>query len=107
MLLKAGVDISRLNRQARRTLWIVSNIYWLNGDELVITSTYEGTHSPSSLHYHNDAFDVRLPVGIKPEDMVNKLKARLGEDFDIVLEADHIHIEYDPDVSGFTTARQT
>jgi len=90
-----GVDISRLNREARRALRKVSDLFYGFGQEAVVTSTYEGDHGAGSLHYANDAFDIRLPdpdiVGI-----IGTLKANLGPDFDIVLESDHIHIEYDP-----------
>lgn len=95
MLIKAGVDISRLNREIRRAL---PKIQWeLNpyNEELVITSTYEGTHGEGSLHYCNDAIDVRVPDrhGITAK---RDLKVKLGKDYDVVLESDHIHIEYDP-----------
>lgn len=72
--------------------------------EAVITSTYEGTHSVGSLHYANEAFDVRKPSAMDKEkfkdehnkEAVRGLKDKLGKDFDIVLEKTHIHIEYDP-----------
>ena len=62
MLIKAGVDISRLNREIRRALRIVSDLFLLLGEDIVVTSTYEGNHGAGSLHYANDAFDVRFPV---------------------------------------------
>jgi len=96
MLLKAGVDISRLNRDIRRALQILETTYQeIAGDEPVITSTYEGTHMPSSLHYANDAIDVRLPWE-KIQEVVEDLKLRLGKDYDIILRPTHIHIEWDP-----------
>jgi len=95
MLLKPGVDIARLNREIRRTLVKLDRIYFSNGDALVITSTYEGNHSPSSLHYSNNAIDIRLPARDKRA-VVSEIKTTLGQDFDIVCEINHIHIEYDP-----------
>jgi len=95
MLLKAGVDISRLKREARRSLPIVAAVFAAFDEELVITSTYEGTHGEGSLHYSNDAYDVREPLK-NSASAVMQLKASLGSDYDVVLEADHIHIEYDP-----------
>lgn len=95
MLIKTGVDISRLNREIRRGLIKIDLLFASNGQEAVITSTYGGNHSPGSLHYANDAIDVRLPnpdiVGI-----VGRLRVNLGLDFDVIKESDHIHIEYDP-----------
>jgi len=95
MLIKAGVDISRLKRKIRKTLCVVDKIYEEYGLELVITSTYDGNHSACSYHYANDAYDIRW----RPcygKDVYMKIKKALGDDFDVVLEKDHIHIEYDP-----------
>ena len=96
MLLKAGVDISRLNREIRRSLNHVEKIYSNYRQELVITSTYEGVHSASSLHYSNDAIDCRLPTNNLVE-IVREIKSTLGKDYDVVIEVDHLHIEYDPE----------
>ena len=95
MLIKAGVDISRLNREIRRALYLISMVAKNRQDEIVITSTYEGNHNPGSLHYANDAFDMRIPSwpGV---DSYSAIKEALGDDYDVVLEPDHIHIEYDP-----------
>lgn len=95
MLLKPGVDISRLEREIRRTLPKLDRIYRGIGDHLVITSTYEGTHSPGSLHYANQAVDIRMPARDEKE-VVEEIRRNLGRDFDVVKEIDHIHIEYDP-----------
>ena len=96
MLIKLGVSIEKLNREARRGLEVVAAFFAEFNYEAIVTSTYEGNHSPRSLHYANDAFDVRLP----PDGVVKivlELRERLGKDFDVVLEKDHIHIEHDPE----------
>ena len=95
MLLKAGVDISRLNREIRRALPKIALVYESYGYELVITSTYEGNHGAGSLHYHNDAIDTAKTPEFLPN-IHHDIKKGLGSDFDVVLEADHIHTEYDP-----------
>lgn len=95
MLLKPGVDISRLRRMTRRGLSVSYAVYAADKQEIVITSTFEGQHSPGSLHYANQAFDVRLPTGNR-DTMMENLKKALGSAFDVVLERTHIHIEYDP-----------
>jgi len=95
MLIKAGVDISRLNRQIRRALHVIDNAFLDNGEETVVTSTYEGNHSAASLHYANDAVDIRIPKK-RVKEILSRIKNRLGDNFDIVDEQDHIHIEYDP-----------
>ena len=96
MLIKFGVDISRLNREIRRMLPAIDNIYRQETDtEAVITSTYEGTHSTNSLHYCNDAIDLRLPRS-NQSGVVDALEMQTGKGFDVVEEQTHIHIEYDP-----------
>ena len=95
MLIKAGVDISRLNREIRRSLPKVEAVYNQYLEEFVITSTFEGTHGAGSLHYSNDAYDVGLPEE-NPEEIYLAIKEDLGASFDVVLERDHIHLEYDP-----------
>lgn len=95
MLIKAGVDISRLKPPIRKKLWVIKTIAEETGSlELIITSTYEGTHAANSLHYANLAMDIRR--GPQPAKTTKRLRFILGDDYDIVAEKDHIHIEYDP-----------
>ena len=96
MLLKLGVDISRLKRQIRDALPKIDSVLREETqNEAVLTSTYSGDHLPGSLHYANLAVDLRLPV--KNLDLVlYKLSLRLGPDYDVVAESNHIHIEHDP-----------
>lgn len=97
MLIKLGVDISRLKRPARRSLNVVERVFRAAGEEPVITSTYEGNHSPASLHYIDLAYDVRMPPPNKLH-IFDILREDLDDNFDLVLKSDHIHIEYDPAV---------
>lgn len=99
MLLKAGVDISRLKRPIRRVLGIADGMLNQEGEELVVTSTYEGDHIPSSLHYSDEAFDSRKPR-VNEVGFVLQLRQRLGKNYDIVLYQNHIHYEYDPKKEG-------
>jgi len=105
MLLKAGVSLRCLKREIRRALNIIEDVYInIAGHESIITSTTEGTHSPSSLHYAGQAVDIALPgahnMYVRPggstNAVVKKLREMLGKDYDVVLEKDHIHVEYDP-----------
>lgn len=98
MLLKLGVDISRLKPEIRKRLPIIETIWEQVTDrEPVITSTYEGDHSVGSLHYANLAVDFRKNVnGAFLGTLLTRLRSQLGRDYDVVKEASHIHIEYDP-----------
>jgi hypothetical protein len=63
-----------------------------------VTSGFEGSHSEGSLHYSGLAEDYRIR-DVNPSElaeMVGKVRARLGSLYDVVLEADHLHVEYDP-----------
>lgn len=88
------------------------------GDTVLIISANDGRHSSAaSLHYRDRAFDVRcfgdrtagirFSPGLEARAVelqqrqfsrlwVERLKTRLGKNFDVVLEADHIHLEHDP-----------
>lgn len=96
MLLKMGVDISRLAGPLRRKLAGIDEIFALIiGREAVVTSTYDGDHRPNSLHYSNEAIDLRLPAKAGGE-VVIKLREYLGQNYDVIPEVSHIHVEYDP-----------
>lgn len=96
MLCKLGVDISKLERGMRRALNIIDKVYKRHGEEAIITSTYEGNHSASSLHYDNSAVDIRKHK-TKPVIVANELKKELGNDYDVISERTHLHVEYDVD----------
>ena len=95
MLIKAGVEISRLNREIRRSMSRVSKILKAYGTEFIITSTFEGNHGDGSLHYANDAYDCKGP-GKNRDECVKDIRLELEGDYDVADEKDHIHIEWDP-----------
>lgn len=73
-------------------------VYIHRGQNFTVTSLNDSKHMRGSLHYKGRAFDLRTRdlSGILPEVMKGKLEAVLGKDFDVVVENDHIHVEYDP-----------
>ena len=95
MLLKPGVDISRLRPPIRRALCVLDEIFRKYNSELVITSTYDGNHLPCSLHYQHLAIDFRYPHSHISQ-IIPEIRKALGPDYDVVAEPDHIHVEYDP-----------
>ena len=63
----------------------------------IVTAGRDGTHSEHSKHYTDEALDLRI-FHLKSDDIqpvVKGLKELLGQDFDVVLEKDHIHVEFD------------
>ena len=77
---------------------IIFEVYRDFGEAAVITSGTDGRHMEGSLHYCGNAFDFRTRH-VQPDDrmaLATTLSAALGEEFDVVLESDHIHVEFDP-----------
>lgn len=98
MLLKLGVSIDRVSRPIRRSFNKIDNVFRKYNLEPVVTSTYEGSHSPSSLHYDTEDFgaiDLRRVKKAEPG-IIEDLKKELGKDYDVVVEESHIHCEFDP-----------
>ena len=65
---------------------------------MVVTSVMDGKHRPGSLHYVGYAADLRT-WAIESDhlaEFTQGLAEELGEEFDVVLEKDHIHIEFQP-----------
>ena len=99
MLIKLGVDISRLDHSIRSKLGVIEKILdpVTPGGEAVLTSTWEGKHSSGSLHYQHKAVDFRRPSSvIDALAATGTIKRALGPDYDVVLEDTHIHVEFDP-----------
>jgi hypothetical protein len=77
---------------------ILARIWTAHGYQLTVTSGLDSTHSAESLHYEGLAEDYRTR-DVAPSQlsgMVSEARAILGRDYDVVLESDHLHVEYDP-----------
>lgn len=88
-----GLDLSGLHEKIWHAIKVICQV-WGNED-VVITSTWEGTHLPWSKHYRKEAIDVRLPK-FYVTDKIKELRTELSPDFDVVAERDHVHVEFDP-----------
>ncbi len=98
MILKKGVSVKQLSPQIVVAIVVADSVYKEFGKELVITSVCDGRHRKASLHYSGNAIDLRTryfgrATAIK---VAQALVDKLTIDYDVVLEDDHIHIEYDP-----------
>jgi len=97
MKLKAGVKIAGIRPELLMGLMVANSIidYEFNTD-MVITACTDGIHMTGSKHYVGQAVDIRISNLSTPVAVVDRLKFELDGLFDIVLEKDHIHMEYDP-----------
>lgn len=66
--------------------------------DAVITAIFDGGHMIGSKHYEGKAFDMRKSNFSETErkEFFRELTIELGSDFDVVEEATHFHIEFDP-----------
>jgi hypothetical protein len=99
MIIKNGVQVVGLQKEIITALPTIDNVISSVASYLVITSALDGKHMAGSMHYKGLAIDVRLPSVEKVANMhiVSILRDRLGFNYDVVLESNHIHIEYDPE----------
>ena len=75
---------------------LVARVYQeVANEDLYITSQRDGIHGTVTLHYDGYAFDCRKPTN-SLDLVVEGIKSVLGDKFDVIVEHDHIHIEYDP-----------
>jgi hypothetical protein len=82
-----------------RLLYVAARCFEAHGAECVVTSGTDGVHKAGSLHYQDRAVDFRtrnLRGQNEAEQVAQEMRDRLGREFDIVVEGDHIHAEHDP-----------
>lgn len=106
MKTKKGVSIEGLDIRMRPVLIAAERIWIDHVNECVITAgtkfTYDNgkfIHSVESLHPFGLALDLRTRYfeGYgEIEEVAEKLRKELGPEFDVVIEDDHIHVEFDP-----------
>jgi hypothetical protein len=96
MLLKPGVRVYGIRPEMVLALVAADRVWQRHGSELVVTSAMDGTHSRGSLHYAGCAADLRTWHLDDIEAAAQELREALGEDFDVVVEASHVHLEFQP-----------
>lgn len=100
MRLKKGVHCEGVKPEAWYAIgFIDAMVRVYTAREAIITSLTDGKHSAGSLHPAGYAIDVRTR-NMEPatqEKLWLTLRAALTpRGFDVVLELDHLHVEYDP-----------
>lgn len=98
--IKPGVDLSDLSQEMFQGMGIVASVYFSMGYNCTVTSGRDGTHMPTSKHYDRPGnaldFRTRDVIAKDRQQLANAVKAAIGKSFDVVLEGDHLHVEYDP-----------
>lgn len=84
-----------------RSFWIlaaVSDVSDYMTVPIIITSGTDGKHMTGSKHYTGEAVDIRSRnmTPLQRDYFVKALQERLGLDYQVIVEKDHIHCEYDP-----------
>jgi len=102
MRIKEGASLQGVHWRMFYAAMVMEQVLRDYGYELTITAGTDGQHGPHSLHYHGLALDWRTRE-ISPAQQVKVIrdvKLALGPDYDVVLEVDHGHTEYDPKHDG-------
>lgn len=105
MDIKRGVDVKGIQPEILLGIEVCHFVFMKRGVPLTLTACSDGKHKNGSLHYQGKAVDIRLPSRYSHEDEIDltvlvECREALGEQYDIILESDHIHLEYDPKSSA-------
>jgi hypothetical protein len=102
---KDSVDPKGASLATIRGIAICAGVFDGYGKRLTVTSMNDGRHMRGSKHYTGDGWDVRSrgegpryaqwPDVLKLQ-IADTCRNHLGSDYDVVVEGDHFHFEYDP-----------
>lgn len=95
---KDGVSLCGIREQTICAISLARHIYSDYGYDTIVTSLNDGAHMARSLHYSGFAVDFRTRhLGNEHrQEIAAEIAIALGDDYDVVLEKDHLHVEYDP-----------
>ena len=94
---KEGVSLVGMQPEALVGIDGCLDMFHESGLVMTLTSCRDGTHGIYSHHFKGLAWDMRVwDLTGRIEWMCKKLRKRLGADYQIINEEDHIHAEYDP-----------
>ena len=98
MKLKEDVVVQGLTNEILLAIIVSNDVYRELGHELTITSMLDGRHSNYSSHYAGKAIDIRTRTLTHDEAEKARLmiENRLTTDYQVLLEKDHIHLQYRP-----------
>lgn len=77
------------------SIMVATELYRENAERLIIFHVTDGRHMRASLHYVGAAWDFSRPKR-RVRETIAELRRRLGRDYDVVLDSDHVHVEFQP-----------
>jgi hypothetical protein len=99
--LKPGVDASGIRPELILGLIVISDCFRDHGVNCTVTAIRDGKHMTGSLHYSGAGADIRLASRYTQDPATDRkilldARPRLGPQYDLLLETDHFHLEFDP-----------
>ena len=96
--IKPKARVRGLQPEMILAIMVANDVYAQYDIICVITEGTGAKHRRGSLHYVGLAIDLRtrnIPPNLR-EPVAQQIRVALGEEYDVVLESDHIHIEFQP-----------
>jgi len=102
---KGGVKPKGIKLETIRGLVVCAAVFRDYGKRFTVTSLNDGRHMRGSKHYSGEGWDARsrdeAPGYAQWSDdekrhIAQACRNRLGKDYDVVVESNHFHFEYDP-----------
>src|SRR5688572_28653755 len=95
MKLKDGVNLEGVSWRLFYAAVVAERVWANYGAELVITSANDGKHGDKTLHHKGLALDLRTwNLNGRHMQAAADLRKELGDGYDVVVESDHVHLEY-------------
>lgn len=92
---KSNVRFGGIQPEMVVGLMIVRDVFESHNEDSILTSVVDGVHGAVSYHRAGFAADIRLPRLADIELIASDCRVRLGPEFDVVVESDHLHVEFD------------
>jgi len=96
---RRGAKVNGIRGEIILAAVVASQVFAKHGLDCIITEATGSKHGYASIHYLGLAIDLRtshIKTQAKLNSIMADLKSSLNEQYDIVLESNHIHIEYQP-----------
>lgn len=95
---KSNVFAYGVHPKVRYGVLVMAQTIWgVTGKECVVTSLVDGRHRADSYHYLGGAADLRSRhlTSDEQQEVLTRAQEILGDEFDLILESDHYHLEFD------------